>query len=61
MNDAFDTAQAEYDAAEPPEWCPHDGRLTPFTGYDGSRYLICQDCGEYLLDLEEEDSCATYS
>lgn len=58
---AFDTAQAEYDAMQPPEDdCSHDGDFTYFTSDAGARYIVCQDCYEALPDPEEEDSCATY-
>jgi outer membrane cobalamin receptor len=53
--------QAEYDAMQPPEYCPHDNDLTYFTMDSGHRYLVCADCFEIIPDPEEEDSCATYS
>jgi hypothetical protein len=62
MDTAFDTAQAEYDAMQPPDDCHHDNDLTYFTSDAGTRYLVCTDCFESIPDPEqEEDSCAIYS
>ena len=57
MSDAvFDRAQAEYDAMEPPEYCPHDGDLVLYYSADDTvRYLECEDCGEQLPDPDEEE------
>lgn len=36
--------------------CHHDGDFTYFTSDAGTRYLVCQDCYECLLDPESEEA-----